>query len=72
MYVNILKMAVTTNTSHYLQWLDITNEGKYNGTCTPLFNFVIAQKKYKNKRIMNIWRYVWTFTTSKQINLWQS
>ena len=54
MYVNILKMAVTTNTSHYLQWLDITNEGKYNGTCTPLFNFVIAQKKYKNKRIMNI------------------
>jgi len=43
MYVNILTMAVTTNTAHYLQCLDITKEGKYNGTCTLLFNFVIAQ-----------------------------
>jgi len=43
-----MMMVVTTNTSHYLQCLDITNEGKYNGTCMPLFNFVIAPKKYKN------------------------
>jgi hypothetical protein len=55
MYVNILTMAVTTYTSQYLQRLDITNVGKYNGTCMPLFNFVIAQKKnYKNIHIMNI------------------
>lgn len=47
MYVNILTMAVTTNTSHYLQCLDITNEGKYNGTCMPLFNFVTAQKNIR-------------------------
>jgi len=47
MYVSILTMAVTTNTPHYLQCLDITNESKYNDTCMPLFNFVIAQKNIR-------------------------
>ena len=47
MYVNIIMMVMTKNTSYYLQCLDITIEDNYNGTCMPLFNFVIAQKNIR-------------------------